>query len=208
VLIRPLAAALLGFTATFAGGSQDPRILTNPASYTETAPETFKALLDTSKGIIVIRVTRAWAPRGADRFYNLVKGGFYNGCRFFRVIPKFAVQFGIHPIPEVNAAWSQTKLPSDRAWHSNSRGRVTFAQGESSLTRTTQIFINLGNNNRLDIDGFAPFGEVTSSLIIVEHLNSEYEETVDQTRLMREGEPFLGKYFPRLDFIRKATIEL
>ena len=179
----------------------------SPSSYTETAPETFKVLLDTSKGIIVIKVTRAWAPRGADRFYNLAKGGFYNGCRFFRVIPKFAVQFGIHPIPEVNAAWSQTKLPSDRALKSNSRGRVTFAQGESALTRTTQIFINLGNNNRLDIDGFAPFGEVTSSLIIVEYLFSEYEETVDQSRLMREGEPFLAKYFPRLDFIKKATIE-
>lgn len=186
---------------------QARRDLTNPSSFTDTAPETYTVLLDTTAGIIVIRVTRAWAPVGADRFYNLVTRGFYDGTRVFRVVPKFMAQFGLHGDPAVSAAWKDATIPSDRPLASNTRGRVTFAQGSLASSRTTQVFINFGNNSRLDIDGFAPFGEVTSSMVLAERLYSEYGDGPDQGRILREGEAFLASYFPRLSIIRKATIE-
>ena len=154
-----------------------------------------------------MRVTRAWAPLGADRFYNLARNGFYDGARFFRVIPKFMAQFGLHGDPAVSAAWKDRTMPSDRPLVSNTRGRVTFAQGNMASSRTTQVFINYGDNSRLDIDGFAPFGEVTSSMIMAERLFSDYGEAPDQARILLEGNAFLTTYFPKLSFIRKATIE-
>jgi peptidyl-prolyl cis-trans isomerase A (cyclophilin A) len=180
--------------------------LAHPAEFTATAPATYRAVLDTTVGFIVIRVQRDWAPHGADRFYNLVKAGFYDQCRFFRVVPKFVAQFGIHGTPEIAAAWQEARLPPDRAWQSNSRGRVTFAMA-GATTRTTQVFINLAHNNRLDIDGFAPFGEVVSSMIIVDRLYSEYGEGVDQNVIVQHGNAFLAKYLPRLDFIKTARLE-
>lgn len=205
-LIAPLTLAILAIwlsapTAT----AQSP--LADVSAFNETAPDQFTTILDTSAGIIVIRVTRAWAPLGADRFYNLVKRGFYDGCRFFRVVPKFMAQFGIHGDPAVSAAWKDATFPSDRPRISNTRGRVTFAQGTQRSSRTTQVFINYGDNSRLDIDGFAPFGEVISSLILAERLFSEYGEGPDQGRIILEGNAFLNAYFPRLSYIRKATIE-
>lgn len=198
-----LVAGALLLTPTTA--AQAP--LTNPTAFQEAAPAQYTALLDTSVGIIVMRVTRAWAPLGADRFYNLVKGGFYDGCRFFRVIPKFIAQFGLHGDPAVSAAWKDQTMASDRPRVSNTRGRVTFAQGNLASTRTTQVFINFGDNSRLDIDGFAPIGEVTSSMIIAERLFSEYGEGPDQSRIILEGNAFLNAHLPRLSFIRKAAIE-
>jgi peptidyl-prolyl cis-trans isomerase A (cyclophilin A) len=186
---------------------QPPADLTTPAALTATAPATYTALLDTSIGIIVIKITRAWAPAGADRFYNLVTKGFYDGARFFRVVPTFMAQFGLHGNPAVSAAWKDATIPSDRPLQSNTRGRVTFAQGALASSRTTQVFINFGNNSRLDLEGFAPFGEVTSSMIMAERLYSEYGEGPDQARIILEGNTFLSAYFPRLSFIRKASIE-
>ncbi len=206
----PVAGALLALAPSLAAGvgaQSRPVSLTTPSQFTDTAPETFRAVLDTTVGFIVIRVTRAWAPHGADRFYNLVKAGFYDDCRFFRVVPKFVAQFGIHGTPAVAAAWETARLPPDRAWQSNSRGRVTFAMAGAANTRTTQVFINLAHNNRLDIDGFAPFGEVVSSMIIVDRLYSEYGEGVDQSMVVEQGNAFLAKYLPRLDYIRTAKIE-
>jgi peptidyl-prolyl cis-trans isomerase A (cyclophilin A) len=204
-----LAAAVLpAVVVTLAGSGQDGGgPLANPANFTDTAPATFRALFDTSAGMFVIQVHRDWAPHGADRFFNLVKSGFYDGNRFFRVIPKFAAQWGIHGNPGVAQAWSKARLPPDRAWQSNSRGRVTFAMAGTPDSRTTQVFINYGNNNRLDIDGFAPIGDVTSSMIIVERLFSGYGEEVDQGRLTLEGQSFLDRYFPQLSYVRKATVE-
>ena len=181
--------------------------LLHPESLTARAPETFITILDTSVGTIVVRVTRAWAPRGADRFYNLVRNGFYDGARFFRVIPKFMAQFGLHGNPAVSAAWKDQAMPSDRPLVSNTRGRVTFAQGSMASSRTTQVFVNYGDNSRLDIDGFAPFGEVASSMIMAERLFSDYGEGPDQGRIILEGNAFLSVHFPRLSYIRKATIE-
>src|SRR5688572_19501401 len=133
--------------------------LSNPAALTETAPAKYTANFDTSAGSFVITVHRDWAPHGADRFFNLVKNGFFNEVRFFRAIPNFMVQFGIHGDPAIAAAWRNARLPADKVVQSNRRGFVTYAMGASPDTRTTQVFINLVDNARLDASGFAPFGE-------------------------------------------------
>jgi len=180
--------------------------LMNPASLNETAPESFRALFDTSVGMFVVQVHRDWAPHGADRFFNLVKYGFYDNCRFFRVVPKFMAQVGINGNPAIADKWATATIPADRARQSNVRGRVTFAMSSDVNSRTTQIFINYGDNSRLDIDGFAPFGEVTSSMILVELIFSGYGEAPDQGQIQLGGNAFLAKYFPRLSYIKKASI--
>jgi len=186
--------------------------LANPAALNEPAPASYKAKFDTSKGVFVIEVTRAWAPQGADRFYNLVKNGFFDNTRFFRVIPNFMVQFGISGDPALNTKWRVARIPDDRPAQSNTRGMVTFATSGPNA-RTTQVFINFKNNSRLDALGFAPFGKVVSGMNVVDALNGEYGEGApdgrgpDQMRLQAEGNAYLAKDFPRMDFIKKATIE-
>lgn len=164
-------------------------------------------MFDTSVGVFVVRVTRAWAPHGADRFYNLVRAGFYDGNRFFRVVPKFMAQFGIHGDPAVSAAWKDATLPVDRARMSNTRGRVTFAQGQMAATRTTQVFINFGDNSKLDIDNFAPFGEVITSMLIVDRIYSEYGEGIDQGLIHTGGNALLAQALPRLSYIKTVRID-
>ena len=181
--------------------------LTDVAAFNETAPEIYRTLFVTSAGSFAVRVTRAWSPHAADRFYNLVKNGFYDDCRFFRVVPKFMAQFGIHGDPAVSAAWRDATLPAERARVSNTRGRVTFAQGVMASSRTTQVFINYGDNSKLDLDNFAPFGEVVTSMLIVERIYGEYGEGADQAAIQAGGNPFLKQYLPRLDYIRSATVE-
>ena len=186
--------------------------LANPAALNEPAPASYKAKFDTSKGVFVIEVTRAWAPQGADRFYNLVKNGFFDNTRFFRVIPNFMVQFGISGDPALNTKWRVARIPDDKPAQSNTRGMVTFATSGPNA-RTTQVFINFKNNSRLDALGFAPFGKVVSGMNVVDALNGEYGEGApdgrgpDQMRLQTEGNAYLAKDFPRMDFIKKATIE-
>jgi peptidyl-prolyl cis-trans isomerase A (cyclophilin A) len=188
-------------------GAPAPRDLTKPELFRDKAPDTFNAVFDTTAGIFVVRVTRDWAPHGADRFYNLVKHGFFDQCRFFRVVKDFAVQFGLHGHPKVAAAWDTATIPADRPRVSNTRRRVTFAMTQLATSRTTQVFINLGNNSRLDIDGFAPIGEVISSLLIVERIFHEYGEGPDQAYILGGGNDFLTKYFPKMDYVKSATIE-
>ncbi len=202
------AIMALGFVRaqTPAAAGSGPSLL-DPASLHDTAPETFVAVFDTSVGAFVVRVHRDWAPHGADRFYNLVKYGFYNGCRFFRVVPQFAAQFGIHGDPRVSAVWNSARLPEDRARVSNIRGRVTFAQGRLADTRTTQVFINYGDNSKLDIDNFAPFGEVISSMVLVERIYNGYGEGPEQAAIQEQGNAFLAQFFPRLSYIRTAKID-
>ncbi len=202
------AIIALGFVRaqTPAAAVSGPSLL-DPASLHDTAPDTFVAVFDTSVGAFVVRVHRDWAPHGADRFYNLVKYGFYNGCRFFRVVPQFAAQFGIHGDPRVSAAWASAKLPEDRPKQSNIRGRVTFAQGRLADTRTTQVFINYGDNSKLDIDNFAPFGEVISSMVLVERIYNGYGEGPEQAAIQEQGNAFLAQFFPRLSYIRTAKID-
>jgi peptidyl-prolyl cis-trans isomerase A (cyclophilin A) len=184
----------------------DLATLKNPALFTDKAPASYRALFDTTAGIFVVEVTRAWAPLAADRFYNLVRRGFYNENRFFRVVEGFVVQWGIHGDPAVSEAWMEAKLPPERARQSNIRGRVTFAQA-SPDTRTTQVFINLGNNSKLDLDGVAPFGQVVSSLVLVERIFKEFGEGPPQELLLLGGNRFMQEFMPQLDYIRKATIE-
>ena len=160
---RVLPLLLLAFAAGCGGSSSssssDSSPLLDPAALTAHAPAQYDATLHTSKGDVVIRDHRAWAPRGADRFYNLVKNGFYDGQRLFRVVPDFVVQFGIGNDPAVSAAWTNATIPDDRVTQHNTRGTVTFATAGPD-TRTTQVFINLADNSQLDGQGFAPFGQV------------------------------------------------
>ena len=185
--------------------------LTNPASLNAKAPETFKAKFTTTKGDIVIEVTRAWAPRGADRFYNLVRAGFFKDAAFFRVISGFMAQFGISADPAIAAAWMQAKIADDPVKESNKRGRITFATAGPN-TRTTQLFINYRDNANLDGQGFAPFGEVVEGMDVVDKLYSGYGEGApggrgpEQGRVQSQGKAYLDKNFPNLDHIISATI--
>jgi len=176
------------------------------------APAAFKVVFSTSKGDFTIKVTREWAPLGADRFYNLVKVGFYDDCRFFRVIAKFMAQFGIHRDPAVSAVWKPAKIEDDPPNQSNTRGRISFATSGKN-TRTTQLFINYGDNGRLDAMGFTPFGEVIEGMDVVDKLNSEYGEGgprgkgPSQARIVAEGNKYLQAEFERLDYIKTARIK-
>ena len=181
--------------------------LKDPAQLTEQAPATYRARFDTGKGAFVIQVSREWAPLGADRFYNLVKNGFYDGTRFFRVRPGFMAQFGLHGDPEVQSAWRTANLRDEKPVQSNTRGRVSFTQESAPNTRFTMVFISYADNSYLDANGFAPFGEVVSGMPVVDKLNGEYGNTPDQRRILREGNAYLTTEFPRLDVIKKATIE-
>ena len=183
----------------------------DPAKLTEKAPETFKAQFDTTKGKITIEVTRSLAPNGADRFYNLVKSGYFTDIAFFRVIPGFMCQFGINGDPAVSAKWRGANIADDPVKGSNTRGTITFATAGPG-TRTTQLFINFGNNAMLDGQGFSPFGKVTEGMDVVDKINGEYGEGApqgngpNQGRVQMEGNAYLKKDFPKLDYIKSATI--
>jgi peptidyl-prolyl cis-trans isomerase A (cyclophilin A) len=193
--------------------SSAPEALLHPEKATEKAPDTFKAKFETTKGSFVITVHRDWAPLGADRFYNLVKIGYFSDVAFFRAIEGFMVQLGIHGLPEVNTKWRAAQFPDDpMASKSNKRGFVTFAKGGPN-SRTTQFFINFTDNSRLDPMGFPPFGEVTEGMNVVDSLNKEYGEGMpsgrgpNQGRVQNEGNTYLRAEFPRLDYVKSATIQ-
>ena len=206
--ILTLAAALAVLSAPAL--AQAPNLM-NPAALTEQAPASYKVRFDTSKGAFTVQVNRAWAPRGADRFYNLVKNGFFDDVRFFRVISGFMVQFGINGDPQVSAHWRQARIADDPVKASNTRGTISFATAGPN-TRTTQVFINFGDNSSLDRMGFAPFGKVVSGMNVVDSINPEYGEGAprgrgpEQGRLQMEGNAYLKKGFPRMDYVKKATI--
>ena len=204
------ASLALGFMAMLAPVSAGD--LSNPASLNEKAPATYKVKFDTSKGAFVVEVNRDWAPNGADRFYNLVKNGFYNDARFFRVISGFMVQFGINGNPQLSKVWRDANIKDDPVKASNKRGMITFATAGPD-TRTTQVFINFGNNAGLDDQGFAPFGQVISGMEVVDSLYAEYGEGAprgdgpDQGLVQSQGNAYLKNDFPKLDYIKSATIE-
>jgi peptidyl-prolyl cis-trans isomerase A (cyclophilin A) len=187
--------------------------LRNPASFTEKAPETYKAKFDTSQGAFTIEVHRAWAPLGADRFYNLVKNGFYDDCRFFRVLDGFMAQIGMNGNPAIQSAWAGATFQDDPVKQSNKRGFVTFAKSSLPNSRSTQFFINYKDNGSLDRIAFAPFGEVTSGMDVVDKLYSGYGEGApggkgpEQSKVLAQGNAYLMKDFPKLDYVKKATIE-
>jgi peptidyl-prolyl cis-trans isomerase A (cyclophilin A) len=214
---RALAAIVLVIPMTVVAQKSGVQLskakLKNPATFTEKAPETFKAMFETSKGPFVVTVHRVWAPLGADRFYNLVNGGFYDECRFFRVMDEFIAQVGINGDPAIQSAWRDATIPDDPIKESNKRGFVTFAKSRAPNSRSTQFFINFTDNSSLDKSGVAPFGEVTSGMEVVEKLYSGYGDGAprgrgpEQARILNEGNAYLTKEFPKLDYIKKATIE-
>ncbi|MEI8150859.1 MAG: peptidylprolyl isomerase [Hyphomicrobiales bacterium] len=206
-----LASALL-LTAAVSPALSQSANLANPAALREQAPAQFKAKFDTSKGIFVLDIQRNWAPNGADRFYNLVKNGFYDNVRFFRVITGFMVQFGVNGDPRISAPWREAKLKDDPVLQSNKRGYITYAMAGPN-TRTSQVFINFGDNSNLDSQVFSPFGRVVQGMEIVDKLNAEYGEGAprgrgpDQGRVQTEGNAYLMKDFGKLDYVNRATIE-
>ncbi len=208
--LAALLFALVLIGPAFAQGSGNAK-LADPAALNEQAPATYKVKFDTSKGPFVVEVHRDWAPLGADRFYNLVKNGFYDNARFFRVISGFMVQFGINGDPAISARWRGARIGDDPVKQSNSRGFITFATAGPN-TRTTQVFINYANNSGLDGQGFAPFGRVVSGMNVVDALYCGYGEGApsgagpEQGRVQSEGNAYLTSQFPKLDFIKSATI--
>ena len=207
-----LFAATLLLAATTAFAPASAASLGDPSSLNARAPESYKAKFETSKGAFVIQVTRSWAPNGADRFYNLVKNGYFDDARFFRVIDGFMVQFGISGNPDVSAAWTNATIPDDPVRESNARGTVTFATAGPN-TRTTQVFINFNNNSMLNGQGFAPFGKVVSGMNVVDSFYKGYGEGAprgngpNQGLLKSQGNAYLLTQFPKLDYIKKATIQ-
>jgi cyclophilin family peptidyl-prolyl cis-trans isomerase len=182
----------------------DPALF-HPAALTAKAPDQFEATFKTTAGDFVVQVTRAWAPLGADRFYNLVKHGYFTDAAFFRVVPGFVVQFGLSANPAINKVWEKAAIKDDPVTQSNHLGYVTFATAGPN-TRTTQLFINLGDNAGLDSKGFAVFGQVTSGMDVVQKIYSGYGESPDQAALTAQGKTYLDKNFPKLDHIISATI--
>ena len=227
---KPWTAALAGLCATTvwlacsrkeqggeqsAGGqvaqaqvAQTMNPLTNPNApeMSQTAPDIYRVKFETSVGDVLLEVTRSWSPRGADRFYNLVKHGWFDEARFFRVVPKFMVQFGIHADPQISKWWRNARIADDPVTQSNKRGTITFAtSGEDS--RTTQVFINFADNAFLDKKGFSPFGKVVTGMDVVDKINASYGEKPNQGLIQQQGNQYLQAQFPKLDYIKKATIE-
>ena len=180
----------------------------DPAALTKQAPASFKAKFETSQGVIVVEAVRDWAPVGVDRFYNLIMSGYFENVRFFRVVPNFVVQFGIHGDPSVSKNWMNASLKDEPVKEGNKRGTLTYAKSSRPNSRTTQIFINLKDNTSLDAQGFAAFAKVVEGMDVVDKLNSEYGESLTglQGQIYQEGNAFLAAKAPRLDFIKKATI--
>ncbi|MGD0427975.1 MAG: peptidylprolyl isomerase [Candidatus Acidiferrales bacterium] len=186
------------------GPHTDPALL-HPATLTAKAPDVYEVTFKTTAGDFVVTVTRAWAPLGADRFYNLVRHGFFTDAAFFRVVPGFIVQFGLSANPAVNKVWDKASIKDDPVTQSNHTAYLTFATAGAN-TRTTQLFINLGENGSLDAQGFAAFGQVTTGMDVVQKIYSGYGESPDQALITSQGKAYLDKSFPKLDHIISATV--
>jgi peptidyl-prolyl cis-trans isomerase A (cyclophilin A) len=214
MVMRNGAAVALACVALIGCSSPEPAKKEAAAvAKNEQAPEVYQVNLDTSKGPVVIEVHRAWAPIGADHFYSLVKTGFFDGARFFRVVRNFVVQFGINGDPQTNRLWTTVSLPDDPVKEHNTRGTITYAT-RGPNTRTTQVFINLKDNRgSLDSTGFAPFGKVTTGMDVVDSFYNSYGDMPprgqgpDPSQIQVQGNEYLQIHFPRLDYIKKATIQ-
>ncbi len=179
-----------------------------PSLTPERSPDSYRVRFVTTKGPFVVLVKRSLAPRGADRFYELVRIGYFTDVRFFRLVPNFVVQFGIHGDPAVNAMWDTAAIPDDPNRSSNADGTISFAASGPN-TRATQLFISTGNNAR-KLDGqklFSPFGTVVEGMTVVRALNAEYGEEPNPAKAVRQGNRYLTRWFPALDYIKSATIE-
>lgn len=192
-------------------GSDEPLHRPGSEAMNQRAPDVYRVRFSTTEGDFTVEVRREWAPRGADRFYNLARHGFYDGARFFRVIDGFVAQFGLSGDPRLDALWRQHPIPDDPVVESNVRGTVTFASAGAD-TRTTQLFVNLADNTRLDGMGFAPVGRVVEGMEVVDSLYSGYGEGAprgdgpNQAEIARRGNEYLAEEFPKLDYIEDTRV--
>jgi peptidyl-prolyl cis-trans isomerase A (cyclophilin A) len=183
-----------------------------PAKQPAHTPDVYRVTLDTSKGAVVLEITRGWAPHGADHFYELVQNRYYDGDRFYRVVPRFVVQFGINGDPQISQLWSSLRIPDDPVKQKNRKGTVTFASSGPGA-RTTQVFVNMRDNLPLDREGFAPIGRVAEGMDVLERLYGGYGDMPprgsgpDGVEIERQGNSYLDNHFPRLDFIKKAAVQ-
>jgi peptidyl-prolyl cis-trans isomerase A (cyclophilin A) len=191
-IVFPIFLVILVFQAACSSGSS--------------MPEEYRVKFDTSKGPFTVEIHREWSPLGSDRFYELVTTGFYDDARFFRIVPKFVVQFGISKDPKTSAHWQAMNIPDDPVREKNLRGYLTYAMGGPN-TRTTQIFINLADNVSLDTQGFSPFGRVIEGMNVVDSLYAGYGEAPQQDLIQTQGNEYLKSQFPQLDYIKSAKIE-
>jgi peptidyl-prolyl cis-trans isomerase A (cyclophilin A) len=204
-----VCAALIGCSAPEQAAKKEPPKQTEVKR--DTAPDVFSVNLDTSKGPVVVEVHRDWAPKGVDHFYNLVTTGYFDGNRIYRVTQRYA-QFGVNGDPKTTGLWSMARIPDDPPKHSNLKGTLSYAQ-EGAGTRTTQLFFNLQDNKALDKDKFTPIGKVTAGMETVDRFYSGYGDWPprgngpDPAKVQAEGNPYLEARFPRLDYIKKATIQ-
>ena len=216
--LRRTTVALAVLTVAACGGdgsdipSEAPSPIFFPKRLTETAPPTFRANFETTGGLVVIEVHREWAPLGADRFYNLAKGGFYDDTRIYRVVPGFMAQFGLNGDPRVNYAWRNAVIVDDPVTRSNVRSTVSFAKGGPN-SRTTEVFINFRDNASLDERGFAPLGEVVEGMDVVDGFHSGYGDGPPrgsgpyQAQAQVQGNAYFDAEFPELTRIERAWVE-
>lgn len=206
---KPKPAGTSAGAAGKSAAASPDRTLLRPAMLKEKAPETFQVKFETTRGDFTMDVTRAWAPMGVDRFYNLVKHHYYDNMVVFRAVPGFVVQFGISSYPAVNAAWRSADIQDDPVTQSNKRGYVTYAKTSEPNSRSTQIFISFKDNSFLDSQGFAPFATVDAAgMKVVEMLYDQYgdQPTGEQDQISRLGKAYLDSKYPKLDVIKHATI--
>jgi peptidyl-prolyl cis-trans isomerase A (cyclophilin A) len=202
---KPKASAAKPSTTTRPASAGSHASLLNPASLTAKAPAAFQVKFTTSAGDFVVDVHRDWAPLGADRFYNLVRRGFFTNASFFRVVPGFVVQFGLNADPAVNKVWETAKFQDDPVKQTNKRGSLVFATAGPN-TRTTQLFINFADNGPLDRMGFAPFGEVTEGMDVVDKIYAGYGEQPRQDLITNQGDVYISRNFPKIDKIKLARV--
>jgi peptidyl-prolyl cis-trans isomerase A (cyclophilin A) len=176
-----------------------------PSVATTAAPDSFRVAFETTRGSFVVDVIRAWSPRGVDRFHELVNAGYFTDIAFFRVLPGFVAQFGMHGDPDIHRRWDAKPILDDPVAQSNKRGTIVFATSGPN-TRRNQFFINYSDNARLDGLGFSPFGRVVEGMSVVDSIYAGYGETPDQSRVAAEGNAYLKRTFPRLDYIKSARI--
>jgi peptidyl-prolyl cis-trans isomerase A (cyclophilin A) len=207
--IRPLVAALCVSIFAVACAKDSPQSADStarqPSDTTAQAPDSFRVAFETTRGNFAVDVLRSWSPRGVDRFYELVNSGYFTDVAFFRVLPGFVAQFGMHGDPAVNRRWSDRRIPDDQVRESNKRGTIVFATAGPN-TRGNQFFINFADNTPLDAQGFSPFGRVVEGMAVVDSIYAGYGEAPDQSRVAAEGNAYLKREFPRLDYIKSVRV--